>query len=308
MSALRNSLDEYLAVRRALGFKLERAAHLLPDFVAHLERHGARTITTELALAWAQQPPDGHPAWWAHRLGIVRVFAKHMQALDARTEIPAAELLPGRARRATPYLYSDHDIERLMQTAHKLRHPLRAGTYTTLIGLLTTTGLRVGEAIQLDRQDVDWKHRLLVIRNSKFGKSREVALHDSTLEALRAYAHLRDRLIPRSKVPSFFLSTAGTRLHYKNVHFTYLMLVRGAGLERRSAQCRPRPHDLRHTFAVRTLLDWYRAGVDVEARLPQLSTYLGHVDPGSTYWYLSAAPELFALVAQRLEKAMGVLP
>jgi integrase/recombinase XerD len=308
MSALRNSLDEYLALRRALGFKLERAAHLLPGFVAHLEHHGTPNITTVLALAWAKQPPDGDPAWWAERLSLVRGFAKHMQALDARTEVPAAELLPSRTRRATPYLYSDRDIARLMQAAQRLPHPLRAGTYTALIGLLATTGLRVGEALRLDRQDIDRKYRLLVIRSSKFGKSREVALHDSTLAALLAYARLRDRLLPRPQVPSFFLSIVGTRLRYDNFHITFLGLVCGAGLERRSARCRPRPHDLRHTFAVRTLLDWYRAGDDVEARLPQLSTYLGHFDPSSTYWYLSAAPELLTLVGQRLEKTMGVVP
>ena len=308
MKTLHDRLDDYLVLRRALGFKLERAGRLLPDFIAHLERHGAPTVTTALALAWAKQPPDGHPVWWAHRLSSVRAFAKHLQALDARTEIPAAELLPLRSRRATPYLYSEGDITRLMEAAQKLHHPLRARTYKTLIGLLAVTGMRVGEAIRLDRQDVVWSQRLLVVRNSKFGKSREVPLHDTTVEALRSYARSRDRHCSHPKSPSFLLSTTGKRLVYNTVHATFLALVRSAGLEPRSAGCRPRPHDLRHTFAVSTLLGWYRAGVDVQPRLPSLSTYLGHVDPGSTYWYLSAAPELLALAAHRLERALGELP
>lgn len=308
MSALRDALQEYLTVRRALGFKLERAARLLPDFISYLELRGARTVTTALAVEWARQPSEGPSAWWAQRLGIVRGFAKHLQVLDARTEVPPADLLPARARRATPYLYSPRDIEDLMGAARDLGPALRSATYTTLIGLLAVTGMRVGEVIRLDRQDVDWTHGLLVVRNSKFGKSREVPLHDSTVETLRGYQHLRNRHVRRPKAPSFLLSTAGTRLHYKNVHWTFLTLVRQAGLQRRSAHCRPRPHDLRHTFAVSTLLNWYRTGADVEARLPLLSTYLGHTDPGSTYWYLSATPELLSLAVRRMEKAWEPRP
>ena len=305
MIALRDALREYLTVRRALGFKLERAARLLPDFVTFLEILGARTITTSLALQWAKQPPNGPPQWWAERFSIARGFAKHLQAFDARTEVPPAELLPRRTRRATPFLYSPRDIDSLMEAARKLCPPLRAATYSTLIGLLAVTGMRVGETIRLDRQDIDWTHRLLVVRHSKFGKSREVALHDTTVEALRGYARLRDRTVRQVRAPSFLLSIRGTRLIYKNVHRTFLDLVRGAGLQRRSAHCRPRPHDLRHSFAVSTLLDWYRDGLDVEARLPLLSTYLGHFAPSSTYWYLSAAPELMGLAGRRLEQILG---
>ena len=308
MKSLRKALNEYLAVRRALGFKLERNGRLLPDFIAYLERHGARAITTQLALAWARQPPDGHLAWWAARLSIVRGFAKHLQAIDPRTEVPPSDLLPCRTRRAIPYLYSEQDIARLTGAARQLRHPLRAATYSTFFGLLAVTGMRIGEAIRLDRQDVDWTNRLLVIRNSKFGKWREVPLHSSTVDALRAYARLRGRIGVRPRSPGFFLSTVGTRLIYMNTHTTFRKLVRTIGLEPRSGRCRPRAHDLRHAFAVRTLLDWYRAGVDVQARLPALSTYLGHVAPSSTYWYLSAAPELLALAAQRLEPVQRELP
>jgi integrase len=308
MSSLRRTLDQYLTLRRSLGFKLERAGLLLPDFIDYLEQHGARTITTELALAWAKQPADGHPAWWAQRLGLVRGLAKHLQAMDTRHEIPPADLLPQRVRRAVPYLYSEEEIVRIVRAAQDLRSPLRAATYSTLFGLLAVTGMRFGEAIRLDRRDVDWKDRLLVIRNSKFGKSREVPLHDTTVQRLRVYAQLRDRIVPKPKSPSFFISRVGKRLIYINAHRVFWTLVRDIGLKPRSARCRPRPHDLRHTFAVRTLLVWYRSGVDVQARLPALSTYLGHFDPSSTYWYLSAAPELLALVGQRLEKVQGGLP
>jgi integrase/recombinase XerD len=308
MKPLRHRLDEYLSLRRGLGFKLERAGRLLPDFVAFLERHRAHAITTKLALGWAKQPPDGHPAWWAERLSIVRGFAKHLQAIDPRTEVPPTDLLPRQVRRATPYLYSEQDIARLVAAAWQLRIPLRAATYATFLGLLAVTGMRVGEAIRLDRRDVDWKNRLLIVRHSKFGKWREIPLHDTTVNALRAYARLRDRTDLRPRVAAFFLSTVGTRLIYMNVVTTFWQLLRTIGLQPRTGRCRPRLHDMRHTFAVRTLIEWYRAGVDVQARMPALSTYLGHFDPSSTYWYLSAAPELLALAAQRLESVRRERP
>ncbi len=303
MSTLGKAVEQYLAVRRALGFKLDRPARLLPDFVAYLDREGAFRITTALALKWAKQPTGAHPSWWAHRLLTVRCFARYLQALDAGTEVPPASLLPMRVRRATPYPYSEADIERLMEAAGQLRLAMTAATYRTLIGLLAVTGLRVGEAIRLDRQDVDFRQALLVVRHSKFGKSREVALHDTTVAALRGYARLRDRLVRRLKSPGFFVSRAGTRLHYSNVHLRFQRLARRVGLQARSALCRPRLHDLRHRFAVLTLLEWYRTGQNVEALMPRLSTYLGHSDPASTYWYLSAAPELMALAAERLDRA-----
>jgi len=308
VSQLHTAVDDYLGVRRALGFKLKREGRLLPQLVAYLERAGAETITTELALAWATQPPDGHPAWWAERMGIVRGFARHLQTLDPATQVPPTGLLPRQARRATPFLYSNAEVVALMEAARELRPPLRAATYETLVGLLAVTGMRVGEAIRLDRDDLDWTKGLLTVRDTKFGKSRQVPLHPSTVEALATYARLRDQLCPQPIAQSFFVSVVGTRLIYNNVHLTFLELVRLARLQRRTAARRPRPHDLRHTFAVRTLLDWYRAGLEVEARLPLLSTYLGHFHPRHTYWYLSAAPELMGLAGQRLQDAMGQLP
>jgi integrase len=303
MSGLRAAAEDYLAIRRALGFKMGRPAPLLRQFVAFLEQAGASTVTIELAVAWAKQPAAGTPYWWGYRMIVVRGFARHLQALDPRTEVPPSDLLPRPRLRATPYLYSEADIASLMDAGGTLRPALRAATYRTLVGLLVVTGLRIGEAIRLDRDDLDWRNGLLTVRDSKFGKSREVPLHPSTVDALQVYAQLRDQLRPRPAAPSFFVSMAGTRLLYNCFSSTFHELVQRAGLQRRSASCRPRPHDLRHTFAVRTLLDWYRAGLDVEAQMPRLSTYLGHFEPRNTYWYLSATPELLALAGQRLEHA-----
>jgi integrase len=303
MSDLRAELEDYLTIRRALGFKLRRAGLLLADFLRYLDASGADTITTEHAFTWASLPAGASSDWWGYRLSVVRAFARHLNAIDPAHEVPPTGLLPVRTHRATPYLYSDADITALMAAARQFRSPLRAATFETLVGLLTVSGLRIGEALGLDRDDVDVADGVLQIRDTKFGKSRAVPLHASTVAALATYAARRDELCRRPVDPSFFVSTAGTRLLYCNAHLGWLDLVRRAGLQPRSPKCRPRPHDLRHSFAVATLLGWYRDGADVAARMPLLSTYLGHVHPGNTYWYLSAAPELLSLVAARLDVA-----
>lgn len=303
MSALQAELERYLLIRRALGFKLARAELLLADYCHYLEIIGADTITTRNAFAWASQPPNGDSGWWGLRLSVVRAFARHLHALDPVHEVPPTGLLPATTRRAVPYLYSEADIAALLAAARQLRSPLRAATFETLIGLLAVTGLRIGEALRLDRGDVDLGDGVLRIRLSKFGKSREVPLHPSTLDALAAYARRRDELYRRPRDPSFFVSTAGIRLRYDGAHLVWLDLVRRAGLQPRSARCRPRPTDVRHSFAVRTLLGWYQDGEDVASRMPLLSTYLGHVHPANTYWYLTAAPELLSLIAARLDAA-----
>jgi len=305
MTPLRQALDDYLTMRRGLGYKLERAEKLLAQFLAYLDGVGADTVSVEHALAWARLPADADPSWWSYRLSVVRGFAAYLRTLDPATEVPAAELLPWRPRRAIPFLYTDEEIAALIAACASLRFPLRVATYRTLLGLLAVTGLRVGEAIRLDRDDLDVERGLLLVRDSKFGKSRELPLHETTLRALQRYLRRRKRLQPSPQAEALLISLAGTRLRYCNVNWTFLRLVRRAGLEPRSAGCRPRLHDLRHTFAVRTVLDAYRADSDVQARLPLLSTYLGHVDPGATYWYLSAAPELLALAGQRLERHLG---
>jgi integrase len=304
MIALRLALKDYLTMRRALGYKLQRAEKLLADFIGFVEAGATDRVTIDLALAWATLPTQGGMNWWAGRLTVVRGFATYLHTLDPTTQVPPTDLLPLRSHRAVPYLYSDDDIVALITATEILRSPLRALTYRTLIALLAVTGMRIGEAIRLDRNDLDLGDGVLTVRLSKFGKSRELPLHTSTLDALHGYLRRRDQLHPRPRAPSLFISTAGTRLLYCDVHWTFLRLMRHAGLKPRSTACRPRLHDLRHSFAVRTVMDAYRADADVAARLPLLSTYLGHVHPANTYWYLSAAPELLALAGKRLERSL----
>jgi integrase/recombinase XerD len=238
---------------------------------------------------------------------VVRQFARHLQTLDPTCEVPPARLLPYRSPRAIPYLYDPQEITALLNAAGKLEPPLLAANYQTLIGLLSVTGLRLGEAIRLDRADVDDRHQLLRILDSKFGKSREVVLHDSTMHALTNYARLRDQCSVQPRCDAFLVSLRGTRLRKTCIHHMFARLVRTAGLTPRSPGCRPRLHDFRHGFAVRTLLEWYRDGLDVQARLPLLSTYMGHVDPASTLWYLEAVPELLEHISGRLEQIGEVL-
>lgn len=302
MIDLRQALADYLELRRNMGFQVLEDGRLLGQFLRFLEESKAQRPTTELALAWARQPAHARPAWWAHRLGYVRQFTRYLWALDPTQEIPSSKLIVARVQRRVPYLYSDADIRDLLGAARDLGGgPLRGATYTTLLGLIAATGMRGSEAIGLDRADVDFEQGLLVVRESKFGKSRELPLHDSTVAALRAYATGRDRFCPAALSPAFFLSTAGTRLHRQKVHFTFLGVVRAAGLWNRRPH-RPTIHDLRHSFAVAALTQFYREGVDVGPRLAALSTYLGHVGPTSTYWYLTATPELLALVQAQLQR------
>ena len=307
MSPLRQALAGYLAVRRSLGYKLARPEKLLAQFITYLEDADAATVTTELALTWATLPA-GNANWHAQRLSVVRGFAAYLHTVDPAAQVPPAGLIPSRRLRATPYLYSDADIMALIAAAASLRFPLRVATYQTLIGLLAVTGMRVGEAIRLDRADLDLAAGVVTVRQSKFGKTRLLPLHPSATAALRGYLRLRDRMCPHPRTAAVFISPAGTRLLYCNVHATWKLLIASAGLKARSAACRPRIHDLRHSFAVRALLDAYGAGQDGQARLALLSAYMGHADPSHTYWYLSAAPELLALAGQRLENHLASLP
>ncbi|MGI8612724.1 MAG: tyrosine-type recombinase/integrase [Nocardioidaceae bacterium] len=302
---LRDQLADYLALRRALGYRLARPEKLLNQFLDHLEQLGEPRLTVKTALDWARLPVNGSSNWWAYRLAAVRGFAVYLHAIDPVHEVPAPDLLPQRPLRASPYLYSDADIVALIATTTALRTPLRQATFATLIGTLAVTGIRVGEAIALDRGDVDLALGRLTVRHGKFDKARELALHPTAVTALRRYRRLRDQLAPATGTTALFVSTAGTRLIYCNVHNAFHRLVRLAGLTPRSASCRPRIHDLRHTFAVRSMLEAYAAGQDGQTRLTLLSTWLGHVHPGSTYWYLSASPELMAVAGKRLEQHLA---
>jgi len=297
-------LEEYLRIRRSLGFKLARDGKLLAQFIGYLHEQGTDTITTDHAVAWVGLPAGAGRGWLAFRMSVVRGFTGYLYTLDPAVPVPPADLFPSGPHRAVPYLYSDDELAALVAATDTLRYPLQRATYRTLICLLAVTGLRVGEAIGLDDNDFDTEHGVLTV-TGKFGKPRQVPLHPSSVAALVAYRRHRKTAHPRPGTPALFVSTPGTRLINVSVNATFLKLVGRSGLAPRSVSCRPRPYDLRHTFAVATLLDWYRDGGDVAARLPLLSTYLGHVDPTSTYWYLHAAPELLAEAVQRLDAHLG---
>ncbi len=304
MSGLDRRVEEYLAIRRALGYKLAGYDSVLGEFTGWMDTSGATVVTGDLALAWAQCRPTS-PVRERQRLTIVRRFAEYLSAVDPRTEVPAANLLPAPYHRRAPYVYSPAEITALMAAARSLTPPLKAATYETLIGLIACTGLRVGEAAGLETDDVNITDAILLVRFGKNGRSRHVPIHSTTADALSAYAARRDRLCPRPTATSFLVSTRGGRLAQSSVQNVFAGLRRETGLDQRGAGRLPRLHDLRHGFVVRTMLGWHRDGVDVQARLPLLSTYVGHVDPKASYWYQQAVPELFALAALRVEVGLG---
>jgi site-specific recombinase XerD len=306
MSALHNALAEYVAIRRALGAQLHEPARTLGHFVDFLEREGAGFITSALAVRWAREPSGVEPATWARRLGMVRRFAVWQSASDPRTEVPPKGLIRARRRRKTPYIFTDQQIQQLMTEASRLPSPtgLRSLTYTTLIGLLATTGLRPGEALRLDFPDVNLESGVLTVRQSKFGKTRFVPVEDSAHAALTRYAERRDELCPRRRSNAFLVSEGGTRLEPCTVRRTFAKLSQTIGLRKpmkgKLIGRGPRLQDLRHTFVTRRLLEWYRAGLDVERKMPGLATYVGHVDVAHTYWYVEAVPELLQLATDQL--------
>lgn len=304
MSSLQKAVQDYLSLRRKLGYKLYEPGLHLADFVSFLERQRASHITTELALRWAMQPADAQPSHWAARLRSVRLFAEHHRGSDPRTEVPPRDLLPYRPRRAHPYIYNAEEIRDLLEAAKELssKTGLRPWTYYTLFGLLTVTGLRISEALALNQADVALNDGVLTVRKTKFQKTRLVPIHPSTVAALRNYSTRRDGTFPSPLTPAFFVSERGNRLGASVVHPTFNRLSMQIGLRRTGARSGPRLHDLRHRFAVETLLRWYRADFDVDVHIPALSTYLGHSHVNDTYWYLSSVPELLRLATERLER------
>jgi integrase/recombinase XerD len=307
MSSLRDALADYLQLRRRLGFAMPQDGRLLEGFVTFLEQAGAERITTDLALDWARLPGQAHPSYWRQRLSVVRGFARHLATLDPASQVPSQDLLPAHRPRIAPYIYTREEIAALITAAGRLTPPLRALRHQTLIGMLAVTALRPGEALALDRDDVDLRHGVVLVRTGKQKKQREVPLHDSTVAALGDYVRQREAHFPQSATPAFFLSSRGGRVGRHELNQTFTTLIREVGLDGRGARSRPRPYDLRHAFAVRSLLDWYEAGEDVDRKMPLLSTFLGHTDPASTYWYLQAVPELLELVSSRLEQLPEVL-
>lgn len=307
MNTLSQALQEYLRMRRDLGFKLRKAGKALLDFVAYMRQRRATFITSELALAWAQQPPNVRPAYWAQRLCFVRGFARYRSATDPRTQIPPLGLLPFRPQRARPYLYSDGEISHLLQAALGMTHrfergALRPWVFHCLFGLLSVSGLRLGEALNLELRDVDLESAILTIRGAKFGKDRLVPLHASTCKVLKRYLVRRSRHWADRPVSSYlFVSSRGTRLDGGEVHRTFYSLSRQIGLRGPSDSHGPRLHDMRHRFASNTLVRWYQSDQDPERLLPVLSAYLGHVHVEDTQWYLNASPELMREAMRRLE-------
>lgn len=306
MSALDLHVQNYLKMRRVLGFKLEFEGQVLPQLAAYLDAAGASTLTVELAIAWAGLPQGVQPISLAHRLGAARGLARYLQTIDPATEVPPCGIWPSVAPRPVPYLWSDAEIRSLLGAARELHPPLQAATHEALFGLLAVSGMRIGEALGLGRDDVDLDGGVVMIREAKFGRCRLVPLHPSTTDALRSFAARRDQLCPRPRSTTFFISGVGTALGYGGVRKTFNKLTAAIGL--RTPTVRPRIHDLRHSFAVRTLIQWHRSGIDVEGRMAVLSNYLGHANPTGTYWYLSAAPELMELAADRLDGRFGARP
>ena len=311
MDTLRQAVQDYLGLRRGLGFKLQDAGRGLLDFVTFMEQHRASYITQALALAWAQQPVNAQPAHRAQRLSFVRGFARYRSATDPRTQIPAQGLLPFQPKRARPYLYSDDEIRSLLRAAlnmpcHYERSELRPWTYHCLFGLLSVAGLRLGEARNLELEDVDLKAAVLTIRGAKFGKSRLVPLHASTCKVLADYIVRRNRHWAQRPVSAYlFVSSSGNRLDVGTIHRTFYALSRQIGLRGIADSHGPRLHDMRHRFATNTLVRWYRSNQDPERRLPILSAYLGHVHVADTQWYLSGSPELMREAMRRLERRWG---
>jgi integrase len=308
MTDLRSALQRYLTMRKGLGYKYEDQAQRLADFVVFMEKRKATTITIKLAMEWATLPPDRH-ASWALRLADVRGFARHVANFDPGTEVPPVGILPER-KRAKPYVYSDTEIDALLTAALTLppEDGLRRWTYHTLFGLIAVTGIRISEAMGFERDDVDLDAGVLTIRLTKFGKSRLVPLHPTTCAALRGYADRRDARLGSRCGSTFFVTERGSRLRHQYVHRVFWCLSREIGLRRRGDRTGPRVHDFRHRFAIKTLLDWYRDGKDIEQQLPVLSTYLGHVYVRDTYWYLSACPEHMQEAARRLDRRWEAKP
>lgn len=302
MSALKAALGDYLRLRRALGHKLVEHERQLTRFVARLDDGGATYVAMADTLAFVLDagldPASSNPA---KRLMAVRSFTRYLSAIDPRTEVPPAGLVSYRPSRRAPYLFSDQDVAAVVRAAQaSTPFAFRADTLTSLIVLLAVTGMRVGEALRLEGCDVDWDQAVIRVRDTKFGKGRDVCVSVSTIEALAAYRTRRDRRRPATA--RLFVSLAGTPVIYSNFSHTFHLAVLSAGVGG-EGQTRPRVHDLRHSFAVRTLVRWYRAGLDVEVLLPRLSTYLGHREPRFTYQYLTATPELLGHAAARLDAA-----
>lgn len=297
-------LTDYLAMRRAFGFKMQKHEETLREFLSFFSTRKAAYLTTKLALQWARKPKNTDPAWWTDRLSMLRGFANYWRTIDPRIEVPPVRLLVPYYKRPSPYIYSDQEISKIL--AETLQLPSKdKSTYWTLFGLLTVTGMRIGEAIVLNDEDVDLKQGMITIRDTKLSKTRLLPLHKTTVQVLRRYVSRRCRQFPLPKTPSFFTVLDGRRLVYQSAWKTLKRILVTAGLRTPSQKKGPRLHDLRHTFAVNALIRFYREGRDIDRNIHTLSTYLGHKGIRCTYWYLTAVPELMSLALARMEEKIG---
>jgi integrase len=304
MSNIKKAVDDYLKQRRALGYELRLAGRALYRFTEYLERHNAEFITIDLAVKWAKHPLDAQQATWSRKLSMVRGFAKYHYSFDHRTEVPPVNLIPLVYQRPKPYIYTTREIEDLMDTAMGLpsEKGLRSQTYYALLGLLSVTGLRIKEAILLKNEDIDLDSKLITVKKGKLGKYRLVPIRLSSVHALRNYVSFRNKIYPRSQSDHFFISESGRELVESTVNNTFRKICANIDLQHVHGHAKPRLHDLRHTFAVNTLIAWHKKGENVQQKLPSLSTFLGHAHTTDTYWYLTAVPELFGIVSERLKK------
>lgn len=301
---LGDQLGDYLRLRRALGYRLEREEQWLRQLIGYLRSAGSDHLTSELTISWARAPVTAQPRHWAQRLGCARKFARYLQSIDPGTEIPPTGVFPAPRHRPMPFVWSPAQITTLLEEAGQLAPALHGRTCQTLLGLLAVSGMRIGEAVGLVRGDVDFDTAVITVRHAKFDRPRLVPLHPTVNQALRRYATERDELCPQPRSEAFFLSRRGNTLQRTAVDATLRALTTAMGI--RTATVHPRAHDLRHSFAVHTLIAWMREGGSVDERIAELSTYLGHVSPAGTYWYLSAVPELMELAAGRLQLPAGV--
>ena len=309
MMTLTERLDAYIVMRRSLGYDLSFTARVLRVFTAFADREGADHITVELFLRWKANFGKADNNTWSYRLGMVRLFAGWLQGQDARTEVPPAGLIAGKLRRSRPYIYSEAEVAAIVVHASKLpsRYGMRSWSCSTLFGLIAVTGLRINEAIALDDDDVDLDEGVITVRRGKNGTARYVPLAPSTVTRLRAYRAERTRLLGSTPGP-FFLMESGGRPTDCCARYNFALVSQALGIREPQRFCRhgrgPRIHDLRHTFAVRTIIGWYRKGLDPDREMIKLSTYLGHVKPELTYWYIEAVPELLQLASKRAERTL----
>ena len=306
MKSFASSLEEYLKIRRALGYQLKGTERLLSQFITFLAEHNESHITVALALKWAMLAKNVKPSYWSRRLSTIRLFAQYYQAEDPKTQVPPFHLLSNQPRRAHPYIYSDEQIRQLLIACQSLSsRGLREHTYFTFFGLMAVTGCRISELVSLNQEDFNETQGWITIRNSKFNKSRLLPLHQTTLFQLKAYIQIRNQCHRQPQTNAFFLSDRGTRLTVWSIRHAFIQLSKQIGLRAPADSYGPRIHDIRHTFAVKIVLNWYRDDIEINQKLPLLSTYLGHKKPSDTYWYLTGIPELLAQATTRLEKQLG---